>query len=129
MFYFHTSSDIRKIMHRNLVFPLYRFTSFCCSILNVCIMYFFLNHLRIKIETSCFFALDTSVVFSMENDILLHNYTTVIKIRKFNIEASHYLIHSPNSKISSVCSTKSSILVFSPILGFLFTVFNNDSKD
>ena len=101
-------------MHRNLVFPLYRFTSFCYNILNVYIMYFFLNHLRIKIETSHFFALDTSVVFSMENDILLYNYTIVIKIRKFNIEASHYLIHSPNFKISSVFSTKSSILVFRP---------------
>lgn len=86
-------------MHRNLVFPLYRFTRFCCNILNVCMMYFFLNHLRIKIETSRCFALDTSVAFSMENDILLHNYTTVIKIRKFNIEISHYLIRSPNSKI------------------------------
>lgn len=92
-------------------------------------MYFFLNHLRIKIETSRCFALDTSVAFSMENDILLHNYTTVIKIRKFNIEISHYLIRSPNSKIHQFFPTKSSVVVFSPILGFLFTVFNNDSRN
>ena len=96
---FRSSIQVRKIIHRNLVFPLYRFTSFCCNILNVCMMYVFLNHLRIKIETSRCFALDTSVAFAMENDILLCIYTTVIKIRQFNIETSHYLIHSPNSKI------------------------------
>lgn len=118
MLYFHTSSDVRKIIHRNLVFPLYRFTSFCCNILNVCMMYVFLNHLRIKIETSCCFALDTSVAFAMENDILLCIYTTVIKIRQFNIETSHYLIHSPNSKIHQFSQPSPLQLFFPPSQDF-----------
>lgn len=58
---------------------------------------------------------------------LLHNYNTVIKISKFNIETCHYLVHSPYSKISSVFPVKSFITVF-PIPGFIF-VFNNDSKN